>query len=173
MIIWFLVIAIIVLSFWIVVCLSLYIFPLIFGAPYEGTGRKKVKDIVEIADARKNDKVVDLGSGDGRIVMAFAEKGIEAHGYEINPFLVIASKIKIQKKGLEKKAFIHWKSFWKVNLNKYDIIILFQYKTLMNKIHEKLKKELNKSQKIISYYWKFKKGNFTKNIKDVYLYKAK
>ncbi|MCW8965184.1 MAG: class I SAM-dependent methyltransferase, partial [Candidatus Pacearchaeota archaeon] len=115
------------------------------------------------------DKMVDLGSGDGRIVIAFAKKGIEAHGYEINPILVLYSKYKIRKLKLN-NAKIFWKSFWKANLDSYDIIVLFQYKSLMNKIYFKLKKELKKSAKIISYHWKFYNLDIKKKTGDVYLY---
>ncbi len=167
----FLILTLVVMSFWLILCITLYIIPLFFGAPYEGTGKRKIEDIVELAKVKKGDKVVDLGSGDGRIVMAFAKKGIEAHGFEINPFLVLASKYKIKRLKLD-NAFIHWQSFWKEDLGKYEIIILFQYKTIMKKLKEKLEKELKGSAKIISYHWKFSNWKIVKNIGDVYLYKV-
>lgn len=166
----FLIFALILSSLWVIIGFMFYIIPLLFGAPYEGTANKKIQDIIKLANPKKGDKIVDLGSGDGRIVIAFAKLGIEAHGYEINPLLVLASKYKIKKLKLT-KAFIHWKSFWQISLEKYDIIILFQYKTLMQKLKTKLKKELKKPTKIISYHWKFREWKISKNIGDVYLYK--
>lgn len=168
----FLVMALIISTFWVIIGFMFYIIPLFFGAPYEGTGRKKVEDIIELAKVKKGDKVVDLGSGDGRIVMAFAKKGIEAHGYEINPLLVLASRYKIKKLKLN-NAFIHWKSFWKSDLGNYDVIVLFQYKTIMKKLKNKLEKELDKYSRIVSYHWKFKDWKISKEKGDVYLYKIK
>lgn len=166
----FLIVALIVSSFWVIIGFMFYIIPLMFGAPYEGTAKKKIKDIVKLARMKKGENVVDLGSGDGRIVIAFAKEGFEAHGFEINPLLVLASKYKIKKLKLD-NAFIHWKSFWKEDLGKYDLIILFQYKTIMKKLGKKLKKELTKPSKIVSYHWKFKDWKIVKKIGDVYLYK--
>jgi tRNA G37 N-methylase Trm5 len=166
----FLIAILIVGVFWVIVGFMFYIIPLFFGAPYEGSGVQKVRDIVKISGAKKDDKVVDLGSGDGRIVIAFAKKGAVIHGYEINPFLVLASRIKIRKNKL-KNVKIFWKNFWKVDLGKYNVVVSFQYKTIMNKLQTKLKKELKKSAKVISYHWKFRDWKISKKIGDVYLYK--
>ncbi len=164
---WFLIIALIISMFWVIVGILLYILPLFFGAPYEGSGRKKVADIIKISKIKKGEKVVDLGSGDGRIVIAFAKQGITAHGYEINPLLVLISKFKTRR---IKNAKIYWKNFWKVDLGDYDIIVLFQYGTIMKKLEEKLKKEIKKSAKIISYHWKFPNLKIKEKIRDIYLY---
>ena len=166
----FLIAALIISSFWVIIGFTFYIIPLLFGAPYEGSGKKKVEDIIELAKAKKGDKIVDLGSGDGRIVIEFAKKGIESHGFEINPLLVLASRYKIKKLKL-KNAFIHWKSFWKVDLGKYDIVVLFQYKTIMEKLKKKLEKELKKNVSVVSYHWKFRNLKISKEKGDIYLYK--
>lgn len=165
--IYFLILALVISIFWMILGIMFYIFPLFFGAPYEGSGKRKVEDIVKLANAKAGEKVIDLGSGDGRIVIAFAKKGIEAHGYEINPILVLASKYKTRKL---KNAKIHWKSFWKSDFGEYDVIVLFQYKKFMKKIENKLKKEMKKSAKIVSYHWKFPNLKIKKNIGDIYLY---
>ncbi len=62
--------------------------------PYFQTSRYRVATMVELAMAKPTDKAADLGSGDGRIVMAFAKTGIEVHGYEIDPTLRTLSEEK-------------------------------------------------------------------------------
>lgn len=148
-----------------------YIFPWFFGAPYEGTSMKKVKRIIRLARIKKGEKAVDLGSGDGRIVIEMAKKGAEAHGYEVNPILVWISRRKIKNLGLQDRAFIHWKSFWKANLKKYDVITLFQFYTIMKKLEEKLQKEIKKKARVVSYYWKFPDWKIIKRDKNIFLYK--
>ena len=81
-----------------------FILPFLVGAPYEGIREKPLRQMVKIANVKKGDTSVDLGSGDGRIVIAFAQKGIKATGYEINPFLVLYSRRKIRKLKLQNKA---------------------------------------------------------------------
>lgn len=128
--------------------------PIIFGAPFDPTRNRELKKMLSLKIS-KDKKIVDLGSGNGKIIIAFAEKGYEAHGYEINPLLVLWTKLKIYKKGLRKKAFVHWKNFWRVNLSKYDVVIIFQIFYIMSHLEKKLKKELKKDSIIISNRWKF------------------
>lgn len=129
--------------------------PVIHGAVYFPTHPRNYEKIIELADMESG-KMADLGSGDGRIVMAFAERGIEAHGFEINPLLVLLSKRAIKKKGLEKKAFVHWKSFWKENLSPFDLIYVYGFPHIMESLGEKLKRELKPGAKIISNSYRFK-----------------
>ena len=83
------------------------------GAPFVPSGSETVKRMVKLGDIHWGEKAADLGSGDGRIVIGLAKAGAEAHGYEINPFLVLWSRRQIRRAGLSDKAFVHWTSFWK------------------------------------------------------------
>ncbi len=165
-------IVVFIFSFILLIPLMLFfILPWLFGAPYEPTEEQKIKKIIKLAEISKKDKVADLGSGDGRIVIEMAKAGAkESHGFEINPILVWLSRRKIKKLGLEKKAFIHWKNFWKTSFKEYNVVVLFQFSTIMNKLKRKLKKELKKNSKIISYYWKFPKWKPVKTKENIYLY---
>src|SRR3990167_6554218 len=72
--------------------------PFIFwGAIYVPTGRTKIKKIIELANIKPGDRAVDLGSGDGRLVIALAKSGGESHGYEINPWLVRLARKNIRQ----------------------------------------------------------------------------
>ena len=106
--------------FWVAVFV---VFPLLMGASYEVTQDDKMKKMIKFARIRKGDKVAELGSGNGKLVIEFAKLGAEIHGYEINPFLVLLSKWKINREGLKEKAFVHWKNFWSVNLGEFDVVL--------------------------------------------------
>ena len=142
------------------------------GAAFESTNKKTLKKIIEFSKVKKKEKVADLGSGNGKIVIEFAKRGIEAHGFEINPFLVWLSRRKIKKLNLEKKAFIHRKNFWKQDFSKFNIIIIFQVGYVMGKLKKKLKRELKKDSKVISNTWKFPNWKPRKQEGNVYLYKV-
>ena len=149
-----------------------FLIPFLVGAPFEPTNRKKLRKIIKLANAKEGEKAVDLGSGDGRIVIELAKKGAEAHGFEINPILVLISRWKIRKLGL-KNAFIHWKSFWGEDFGKYDLIILFQFSTVMKRLRDKLKKELKSKARVVSFYWKFPGWKIKKKIENIHLYQLK
>lgn len=142
-----------------------------FGAPYQATANSRVRIMLKLARVKKGDKAVDLGSGSGELVIALARKGAEAHGYEVNPFLVWYSRKMIKRAGLKGKAFIHKENFWDVNLKDFDIITIYQVNYVMPRLAEKLQKEVKKSARIISNTWQFRKWKPIKKIKNIYLYK--
>jgi SAM-dependent methyltransferase len=152
------------------------ILPLFVGAPFDPTHKRELKKIVEFSRIKKGDRVVDLGSGNGRVVIEFAKlKDVkEVHGFEINPFLVWISRRKIKELGLEEKAFVHWRNFWNVNLNVYDfdIVTIFQLSFIMEKLEKKFKKELKPKTKVISNTWKFPNWKPKNKEGKVYLYEV-
>ena len=53
---------------------------------------------------------LDIGSGDGVVLMAAAQQGARAIGYEINPFLVLISRWRLRKlSGVR----VHWANIWR------------------------------------------------------------
>ena len=151
----FLLILIALLTLFVIFGTFFYIIPSFFGAAYEGSDRKTIEKMIRISGNLKGKKIVDIGSGDGRIIIEFAEKGAKAEGYEINPLLVLFSRYKIKKLNLQKKAKINYLSFWKTNLNKYDIVVTFPISYLMKKLEKKIKKECKKGTIILSNKWEF------------------
>jgi len=130
-------------------------FPLGRGAIYDPSTSAETRLMADCADVRPGEKAADLGSGDGRVVIALALKGAEAHGYEVNPILVAVSRRKIRQAGLTGLAFIHWGNFWRRNLSSYDLITVFQVGFVMARLEAKLKRELKPGSRVVSHYWRF------------------
>src|SRR5688500_10863640 len=69
--------------------------------PYVPTPQEVVDRMLELAQVKKGDVVYDLGSGDGRIVVAAAKKyGVRAIGFEIDPERIKESTENINKAGV-------------------------------------------------------------------------
>lgn len=67
-----------------------------------------VERMLDMAKATPQDFVVDLGSGDGRTVIAAAKRGIKAMGIEFNPDMVALSVRNAEKSGVgERTKFVH------------------------------------------------------------------
>lgn len=141
------------------------------GIPYLATDKKRVKEIVTMAKIQKGEKAIDLGSGDGRLVIAMAQKGAEAHGYELNILYILISKWNIRKNHLQGKAFIHWQNFFKVNLSQYDIVTCFGIPYMMNKIEKKLQKELKPKARVVITSFPFTHWKNSDEKDFVFLYK--
>jgi len=125
--------------------------------------------MVELAKAQPDEKVADLGTGDGRITIAFAKIGNETHGYEIDADLKKLAEENIKKENLT-NAFIQAKDFWQEDLSKYDIICCYPMPTIMGRLETKLKNELKPGSRVLLNYFPFRHWK-AKAIKDnIYLY---
>lgn len=149
-----------------------FIIPFFFGAPYEPSRGKALRNIIKFTAQKSGDKIAELGSGDGRVCIALAKRGAEVHGFEINPFLVWISRRRIKRLGLQNKIKIYWKNFWRVNLHNYNKIVIFQFRTITNRLSKKFKKELEPGSIIVSHWWKLPKWKIKKQIERVYLYEV-
>ncbi|MDP3056969.1 MAG: class I SAM-dependent methyltransferase [bacterium] len=151
----------------------LFVYALLFGAPYVPIPKYGLDKMIEYANVKFGQKAVDLGSGDGRIMIALAKVGAVVHGYEINPLLVLWTKWKIKKEGLEGRAFVHLKSFWDTDLSSFDIVTLFGVRKIMGRLEEKLNKELKPGAKIISFGFSFYGWEYLKKEQATFLYEKK
>lgn len=148
----------------------LLLLSVIRGAPFVTSFQKTVERMVATAGAKPGMKSVDLGSGDGRIVIAFAKAGIEAHGFEINPILVWLARRKIRSQRLTVPALIHWKSFWGQDLSGFDIVTLYGTPHIMKGLETKLRRELRVGAKVLSNAFVFPTWRHTAKDGAVYVY---
>jgi 2-polyprenyl-3-methyl-5-hydroxy-6-metoxy-1,4-benzoquinol methylase len=123
--------------------------------PYVPSSEDRLRVMMEIADVRPGIKTIDLGSGDGRIVMAMARRGAIAHGVESDEGRVKLSREKIEKSGLGHRAFIHHQSFWDVTLHTYDIITVYGVTSIMERLGKKIRNEAKSGCRVISNAFSF------------------
>src|ERR1700722_11917489 len=129
--------------------------PIVRGAIYFPTTPRGVLKMLAFAEIKPGQRVVDLGSGDGRILIAAAKVGADTVGYEINPILVRQSRRAIARASVAKNAVVHWESFWRVDLSEFDVVIVYGIPYIMNSLQKKLERELRPGTKIISNAFKF------------------
>lgn len=78
--------------------LMIFALPALIGAPYVPSKSREVRRLfAEALPLGKGDIVLDIGSGDGVVLMIAAQQGARAIGYEINPFLVLISRWRLRK----------------------------------------------------------------------------
>ncbi len=159
-------ILIILAAILLIIFCTFFVFPWFFGAPYDITRKKSLKNIIKLTNPQYNDKIAELGSGDSRVCIALAQKNSQAkiHGFEINPFLVWISRRKIKKLNLQNQIKIYWKNFWNINLSNYNKIIFFQFRSITNRLEKKFNKELKKGTKVISHNWKLPNWKIKKQL---------
>jgi SAM-dependent methyltransferase len=120
------------------------------GAPYVPSKMKSAKRMIELARITKGTRVIDLGSGDGKLLFLAASKGAVATGVEINPFLVLLTNIKAVFTPHRIRIHAVWKNFWNADLSKADVVLLYLIPWKMEKLEQKILKETNPGTIIIS-----------------------
>ena len=76
---------------------ALFVLTVLFGAPFVPTHASAVGQALDLLNLPKNSLLIELGSGDGRLLKAAAERGLRAVGYEINPLLWLIGRIRTWK----------------------------------------------------------------------------
>ncbi len=107
-----------------------------------------VLEMLEIARREKPGLLIDLGSGDGRMVMEAANQGIPSLGIEINPFFYLFSLLK--SKAINSAAKFKLGNFWTENLKEANVVTIYLPIT-SKRLEEKLKKELKEKSLVLTY----------------------
>jgi predicted RNA methylase len=127
------------------------------GAPWVPLEPVVIQNIINMAKIKENDVFYDLGSGDGRVVIAAALAGAKAYGVEIDPFRVLYSRFCISLFGLSKKAKIIHKNIFDVDFSKANIIHTYLLQETNDKLFSKFEKELHEDTTIISCAFNYSK----------------
>jgi hypothetical protein len=98
------------------------------------TPQALVDKMLDMAKVTATDKVVDLGSGDGRTVITAAKRGATAHGIEYNPKMVELSKYTAEKEGVASKATFENADIFKTDFSKADVVTMFLLTSLNAKL---------------------------------------
>jgi SAM-dependent methyltransferase len=96
-----------------------------------------VNKMLEIAKVTPADYVIDLGSGDGRNVIAAAKLGATALGVEYNPEMVKLSQRLAREAGVENKAKFVEGDMYEADISKATVMALFLLPVNLNKLAPK------------------------------------
>ena len=152
-----------------VIIFILFVFVLLFGAPYLPTLKKQSGVALDLLDLKPGETLVELGSGDGRVLREGAKRGLKVIGYELNPLLVIVSYFVCFK--YRSSVTIHWGNFWQNKLPECDGIFVFLLDKYMKKLDTKVIQETNKKVKLLSYAFKIPDKYYVQEKSGMYLYK--
>ena len=100
-------------------------------------------------DLKPGELLLELGSGDGRLLRGAAKRGIKSIGYELNPLLVLYSKIALLR--YRHLAQVKLANYWNVDLPKAQGIYVFLLQPYMQKLHNKIMEESITPVKIVSF----------------------
>ena len=122
------------------------------GAPYLPILRRDYEPLLELAELKPGQTLIDLGSGDGRLLRAVAKQNVRAIGYEINPILFVVSLIICWR--YRNLVTIKLGNYWHVCLPPADIIYVFLLDRYMDRLDAKLTQELTRPTRVVSFVFK-------------------
>jgi SAM-dependent methyltransferase len=93
--------------------------------PYVQTPMEIVERMLRMAEVKKDDYVIDLGSGDGRIVIEAAKRGARGLGVDIDPNLVRHATENAKKAGVEDKAQFLAKDIFDTDLSPATVVTMY------------------------------------------------
>jgi precorrin-6B methylase 2 len=138
--------------FWIIlliVVLALQFVVLFLGAPYVPTLHKQRETALDLLELKPGQTLIDLGCGDGAMLIAAAKRGIKAVGYEINPLLVLIAWIRTRR--YAKHVQIIHGNFWQKHWPQADAVFVFLTDRYMDRLHQNMKNRFKNCVKLVTY----------------------
>ncbi|MBI2509234.1 MAG: methyltransferase domain-containing protein [Betaproteobacteria bacterium] len=126
------------------------------GGPYVPTPQVVVDEMLRMGKVGANDFVVDLGSGDGIIVLTAAAR-LKARGFgvDIDPGLVQRSNNEAQKRGVADRAVFHVQDVFKADISKATVVTLYLLPGMMINLRPKIFGELKPGARVVSHDYHF------------------
>ncbi|KAM9719130.1 ATP synthase subunit C lysine N-methyltransferase [Menidia menidia] len=120
-----------------------------FCLPFVPATTAQVNNVLSVL-RRRSGTLVDIGSGDGRIVIAAAKQGFQASGLELNPWLVCYSRYRAWREGVHRSTSFHICDLWKVSFAQYSNVVIFGVPQMMDQLEHKLASELPSTAKVVA-----------------------
>ena len=121
-------------------------------APYVASPARVVDLMLEMAKIKPGETVYDLGSGDGRIVIAAAEKyKAKAVGVEISPKLVASATADIERAGLSSEARVIQGDVLKTDFTGADVVAMYLETKLNAELRPLLEKYLKPGARVVTH----------------------
>jgi protein-L-isoaspartate O-methyltransferase len=125
-------------------------------APYYPTPELIVERMLQLGELKSGEKMYDLGSGDGRIVIMAARKfGADATGIELDEDLVHRSRNAIHKAGLDKTAHIIQGDILQQDYSPADVVTVYMLPIANDLLRPIMEKQLHKGARLVAHDFQF------------------
>ncbi len=138
------------------------------GAPYLPARYPDIEAALDLAELKAGETLIDLGSGDGRVLLAAAKRGATAIGYEVSPVLFVWSWLRCLRHGPKIKIYL--RDYWLVKLPQADVVYTFLARQYVKRLNKKLTAEIKTPTKLVSYVFELPREIISKN-RNCFLYR--
>jgi methyltransferase family protein len=126
------------------------------GGPYVPTPQVVVDEMLRLGKVGPNDFVIDLGSGDGVIVLTAAQRyKARGFGVDIDPELVTLSNNEAKKRGVADRVSFAVQDVFKADISKATVVTLYLLPGMMVNLRPKILAELKPGTRVVSHDYHF------------------
>lgn len=119
--------------------------------PYVPTPDEVVEKMLDIAQVQSDDYVIDLGSGDGRIVIAAAKRGASGHGIDLDPERIAEARKNARKEKVDDKVLFKEQDIFETDISEASVITMYLLPSVNKKLRPTLLDELQPGTRIVSH----------------------
>jgi SAM-dependent methyltransferase len=154
-------------------CFALVVF---VGPPYLPTLAPQVKTSLDMLDLQPGQTMIELGCGDGKVLLAAAKRGWKVVGIELNPLLVLLCKLRTWR--YRQLVTVRWGNYWNLGLwPPAEAIFGFVLPKYMGKLDETIqvwqRRHDDRPVKLASFAFKIPGKPVVKEENGVFLYQYK
>jgi hypothetical protein len=122
---------------------------LLFGAPYLPTLRPQMNAALKMAGLKPGQTLIELGCGDGRVMIAAAKQGLNVVGYELNPLLALIAWLRTRR--YRGQVRVVWGDFWRAEWPPAEAAFTFLLPRYMAKLDKKCLRYGHRPIRLISF----------------------
>ncbi|MBD3276059.1 MAG: SAM-dependent methyltransferase [Candidatus Marinimicrobia bacterium] len=119
--------------------------------PYVPTPMPVVKQMLHMADVGSTDYLIDLGSGDGRVVIAAAKMGAVAHGVDINPVLNVKARRNASEAGVRDRVIFLEKDLFYEDISRASVVTMYLLPSINLALRPILLEQLTPGTRLVSH----------------------
>lgn len=135
----------------------------IIFSPSVHTPKNILAEILKLMNIKENDNLYDLGSGDGRVLVAARKMyKLKGFGYDISPIMISLSKIvRFFNLGFNTDILFEVDSIFDIKLDKATVVYVYQNPKILKILDKKFKREL-KDVNVFSYRYEIEDKKYSK-----------
>ncbi len=122
---------------------------LLFGAPYLPTLKPQMTSALKLAGLQPGQTLLELGCGDGRVLIAAAQQGYNAVGYELNPLLALLAWARTWR--YRSQVRVVWGDYWRAEWPPAEAIFTFLLPRYMAKLDKKCQDYPHRPVRLVSF----------------------
>lgn len=119
--------------------------------PYVPTPQPVVNKMLEVTNVEPGDYVIDLGSGDGRIVVTAAKRGAVGHGVDLDPQRISEARANAEKNGVEDRVVFLQEDIFETDIRQASVITMYLLTSVNRKLRPRLFDDLRPGTRIVSH----------------------